>query len=120
MYADVDKCVKQCKECQHANRNYNRQPAPLHPLPVAAVFQRWHMDFLGPLKKAEGGEQYIVLVVDSFSRWCEAFALKDQTVTTVVTVLYELNFTRYGAPREFISDREHNLCLIIRFKIIIL
>ena len=55
MYADVDKYVKQCKECQHAKRNHHGQPAPLHPLPIAAVFQRWHMDFLGPLKKAEGG-----------------------------------------------------------------
>ena len=105
MYADVDKYVKQCKACQHAKRNYNGHPAALHPLPVAAVFQRWHMDFLGPLKKAEGGEQYILLVVDSFSRWCEAFALKDQTATTVDRVLYEQIFTRYGAPRELISDR---------------
>ena len=72
---------KQSKDCQHAKRNYHGQPAPLHPLPVAAVFQRWHMDFLGPLKKAEGGEQYILLIVDSFSRWCEAFALIDQKIS---------------------------------------
>ena len=63
------------------------------------------MDFLGPLKKADGGEQYILLIVDSFSRWCEAFALKDQKATTVAKVLYEQIFTRYGAPRELISDR---------------
>ena len=25
------------------------------------------------LKKADGGEQYILLIVDSFSQWCEAF-----------------------------------------------
>ena len=105
MYADVDKYVRQCKECQYAKRNFHGQPAPLHPLAVAAVFQRWHMDFLGPLKKADGGEQYILLLVDSFSRWCEAFALKDQKATTVATVLYEQIFTRYGAPRELISDR---------------
>ena len=45
------------------------------------------------------------MVVDSFSRWCEAFALKDQKATTVATVLYEQIFTRDGAPRELISDR---------------
>ena len=105
MYADVDKYVRQCRECQHAKRMYHGQPVPLHPLPVAAVFQRWHMDFLGPLKKAEDGEQYILLIVDSFSRWCEAFAVKDQKATTVAKVLYEQIFTRYGAPRELISDR---------------
>ena len=25
------------------------------------------------LKKADGGEQYILLIVDSFSQWCESF-----------------------------------------------
>ena len=105
MYADVDKYVRQCRECQQAKRNYQGKPAPLHPLPVATVFQRWHMDFLGPLKKADGGEQYILLIVDNFSRWCEAFALKDQKATTVATFLYEQIFTRYGAPWELISDR---------------
>ena len=35
----------------------------------------------------------------------EAFALKDLKATTVATVLYEHIFTRYGAPRELISDR---------------
>ena len=61
--------------------------------------------FFGPLKKAAGGEQYILLLVDSFSRWCETFALNDQKATTVATVLYEQTFTCYGAPHELISDR---------------
>ena len=74
-------------------------------MPVAAIFQRWHVEFLGPLEKAEGGEQYILLVVDSFSRWCEAFALKDQKATTVAVILYKQICTRYGAPRELISDQ---------------
>ena len=105
MYADVNKYVKTCNECQHAKRHYHSHPAPLHPLPTAGVFDRWHMDFLGPLKTAKGGQQYILLVVDSFSRWCEAFALKDQTAATVAWVLYSEIFTRYGAPCSLISDR---------------
>ena len=59
MYADVDKYVRQCKECQYAKRKFHGQPAPLHHLAVAAVFQRWHMDFLGPLKKKADGESSI-------------------------------------------------------------
>ena len=66
MYADVNKYVKTCNECQHAKRHYHSHPAPLHPLPTAGVFDRWHMDFLGPLKTAKDGQQYILLVVDSF------------------------------------------------------
>ena len=47
--------------------------APLHPIPPDDVFARWHMDILGPLKTTKDGYQYILLFVDSFSKWCEAF-----------------------------------------------
>ena len=104
MYAEVIEYVRRCNECQHAKRHYHSHPAPLHLLPTAGVIERWHMDFLGPLKLAKEGQQYILLVVDSFSRWCEAFALKDQTIT-VVWVLYSEIFTHYGAPRSLVSNR---------------
>ena len=83
MSVEVNDYVRICNECQLAKRHYHSHPVPLHPLPTAGVFERWHTDFLGPLKTAKEGQQYILLVVDSLSRWCEAFALKDQTATTV-------------------------------------
>ena len=66
-YAQVDSYVRACKQCQLSKRSHNSRPAPLHPMPVAAISQCWHMGFIGTLKKAEGGKQYILLVVDSFS-----------------------------------------------------
>ena len=63
------------------------------------------MDFFRSTEESRWGEQYILLIVDSFSWWREAFALKDQKATTVAKVLYEQIFTCYGAPWELISDR---------------
>ena len=50
MYAEVNKYVRRCNECQLVKKHYHSHPAPLHPLPTAGVFEGWHMDFLGPLK----------------------------------------------------------------------
>ena len=53
------------------------------------------MDVLGPLCEAKGKEKYILLVVDAFSKWPEAFALTSIDTTTIARVLYEQIFTRY-------------------------
>ena len=60
--------------CQRMKTDRKRQPPPLNPMPVKDVFRRRHMDILGPLPKVNG-YQYILFVVDSFSKWCESFPL---------------------------------------------
>ena len=56
-------------------------------------------------RRTKEGYGYVLLVVDSFSRWTEAFALKSQDATSIAKVLYEEIFTRYGCPRVLLSDR---------------
>lgn len=46
-----------------------------------------------------------MLIVDSFSRWSEAFALKTQDASSIAKVLYSGIFSRFGAPRVLLSDR---------------
>ena len=104
MYSDTKDYQQSCGPCQRSKRPHTR-PTPLHPLPVAGLFRRWHMDFIGPLRQSADGKKYILLVVDSFSRWPEAFALPSADAITVARVLYKEIFTRYGAPHSLVSDR---------------
>ena len=108
MYKDVHEYVKSCDTCQHSKRQYGSHPAPLQPMSIEGKFERWHMDILGPLTKAQDGSKYILLLVDSFTRWPEAFPLKSQEATEIATILYREIFTRYGAPHTLISDRGTN------------
>ena len=102
----MHKYVLSCGTCQIVKRKYHGRKAPLQPLPVENLFDRWHMDFVGPLTpSSEGGHMHILLVVDSFSRWCEAFPLQNQTASQVAKVLYREIFTRFGAPKSLVSDR---------------
>ena len=73
LYQTVCDYIKHCDICQCIKVDRYRHPSPLHPLPVDEVISRLHMDFLGPLPKTKEGYQYCLVIVDSFSKWCESF-----------------------------------------------
>ena len=50
----------------------------------------------------------VLLIVDSFSKWPEAFPLRTQEAKEIARVLYSEIFTRYGAPDAIVSDRGQN------------
>ena len=108
MYRDVYEHVHSCIECQQAKSKPSVTPAPLHPLPIADIFSRWHMDFQGPLTTSDQGYKHILVITDSFSKWCEAIPTKTQEAKEVAEVLYRDIFTRYGAPHTLVSDRGRN------------
>ncbi len=108
MYQNVHDYIKSCQKCQLSKVSRHPNKAPLHPLPVTDVFDRVHIDFLGPLTESPDGYKHILLVVDSYSRWSEAFPLKTQQASEVARVLYQEIFCRYGAPKSIVSDRGRN------------
>ena len=105
MYKDTYEYVRGCLPCQTSKRAYHSHPPPLKPLPVAEVFERLHIDYLGPLTKTAEGYTNILVVVDSSSKWVEAFPTYTQTAKETAKILYREILTRYGAPRVLVSDR---------------
>ena len=108
MYQQIKDYVSTCDACQRVKVERNRHSVPLNPLPVEDVFSRVHIDILCSLPKTKEGFQYILLVVDSFSKWTEAFPMRTQEAKEVADILYNEIFTRYGAPRTIVSDRGRN------------
>ena len=105
MFRDCEAYVQSCDQCQRVKRNVYGKPPPLQPLPVVDVFQRWHIDILGGLPTTKDKHIYVLLVVDSYSKWCEAFPLRTQEATEVAAVLFKEIICRYGAPNVLVSDR---------------
>ena len=68
-----------------------------------------HIDIIGPLIKSTEGHEYILVVVDSFSRWVESFPLRTQTAEEIARVLHNEIFCRYGPPLQIVSDRGQNM-----------
>lgn len=108
MYQNIADYVRSCRECQLSKRPTHHAPAPLTPMPIEDRFSRIHMDILGPITKTTEGHKYILLVVDSFSKWPEAFPLRTQDSTEIAKVLFKEIFCRYGAPYTIVTDRGQN------------
>lgn len=111
MYRDVENHIKSCDPCQMASRAYHKQKAPLVPFSVDTPFSRLHMDILGSLTPSSFPHtpsveyKYVLLVVDLFTGWLEAFPLVSQNAKTVAFVLYSEIFFRYGSPDCIVSDQ---------------
>ena len=104
MHQAIHDYIHHCDTCQRIKRDTHAHPPPLTPLPTDGRFERWHMDFL-KLHKTKDGYQYVLVIVDSFTKWIEAFPMKTQESTEVATCLFENVFTRFGCPKYLVSDR---------------
>ncbi|KAH9265106.1 hypothetical protein BASA83_011334 [Batrachochytrium salamandrivorans] len=106
MKKDLKDYISRCPECQ-LNRSASRThaPLPIRPVPpVALPFERWGIDFYGPMVETKSGSKYLITCIDYATRWVLAKPVREMTEAAVATFLYDLMMT-YGAPFEIISDR---------------
>ncbi len=115
MFQKTKDFVRHCPDCQLAKHSTNNKQAPLHPLPIEPLFRRWHIDYLGPFPKSQEGFEYILLAVESYSKFPEIHALRTLQAFEIAECLYKEIFTRYGAPGSLVSDRAQcNMSEIIK------
>lgn len=106
MYQAVADYIRACEPCQRAKQPAHSKKVPLTPMPVNDTFSRWHLDFIGPFKKVtKEGYTHILIIVDSFSKWTEAFPVRSESAEQIANILHNEIFSRYGAPKSLISDR---------------
>jgi transposase InsO family protein len=107
MKSDIKAYIRTCPECQlNTSANGVYQTKPITPIPpVALPFERWGMDFMGPLPVTNSGNIYIITAIDYATRWVVAKAVKSMETTVVIEFLYEEIMINYGAPHEIITDR---------------
>ncbi len=105
MAKEIEDYIRSCVTCQQVKNPTHARRAPLQPLPVGGPFSRIHMDFLGPLPKTPQGERHILLLVDAYSKWPEAFVTCTQEASEVARILYDQFICRYGAMDSILTDR---------------
>nr|GFC70331.1 reverse transcriptase domain-containing protein [Tanacetum cinerariifolium] len=76
---------------------------PHNSIQVCEIFDVWGIDFMGPFPGSKGNK-YILVAIDYLSKWVEAKALPTNDARVVVKFLKSL-FSRFGTPKEIISDR---------------
>ncbi|KAL3846476.1 hypothetical protein ACJMK2_017463 [Sinanodonta woodiana] len=63
------------------------------------------LDIMGPLPETSIGNKYILVIGDYFTKWTEAFALPNQDVIAVASVLVKETICRFSVPRQIHSDK---------------
>lgn len=78
---------------------------PLQPQVLIEPFEKWALDFIGPINPPSKQKKYILVCTDYVTKWVEAKALPSATENSVVQFLFEDIFTRFGVPREIVTDQ---------------
>ncbi len=97
--------VKMCHTCQRNQPKPHEQMHTLASSPVGDCFQKWSIDFVGPLPTSSAGHTYILTAKDCFTRWVEAYPTENMTATTVARTLEKELFSRFGLPEQIHADR---------------
>lgn len=96
MDADIRKFCAECLQCGSKPQSHsNLSPWPLSIRPM----QRVHIDYCGPFLQSH----YVLVVIDSFSKFPEVFLTKSATSTFTKQVLQKV-FAREDVAQTIVSD----------------
>jgi len=68
-------------------------------------FEKWGMDFAGPINPPPRQKSYIIVCTDYLTKWAEMKAIKVAIEEEVVEFLRENIFYKFGYPRELVTDQ---------------
>jgi hypothetical protein len=107
LFKDAHRFVRRCDPCQRVGKPIPSSAMPLVPILAQKPFEKWGIDFVGPISPASrhGQNRYILVATDYMTKWAEAKAVKNDDAGTVATFMYEQIITRFGCPKELVSDR---------------
>ena len=120
MSDDVGDWLRQCITCMKRKSPTGRHH-PLGNIPTAHRWDRITMEILDVCESTSDGYWYILVIADYFSKWTEAFPIKDKCADTVVDVLVNKIILRFGMPlvihsdqgREFENGLMKSLCSLL-------
>jgi len=102
---DTARYCRRCHECSSYHRGKLPRSAPLQPIIPGAPFERLSIDLTGPHCKSDRGHVWILTCTDPYTKWVEAFPLRNKEAETVAKVSVEQVISRFGCPISILSDR---------------
>ena len=100
--------ITTCLECSQGKCNSKLTKAPLRPIQLSKPFLFWALDYMAPMPETAQSNRHILVMMDHFTKWCEAFPTQDQKASTVAKTLVSRVFSRFGPPTVLHSDQGRN------------
>ena len=104
--------LKNCRQCLIFEADI--QMLKLAPILATKTMDLVHIDFVkmeipGDLRKKPKMKN-VLIIIDHFTRFIQAYITKDQTAHTVAQILYDKYFAVFGFPRCLMSDQVQAFC----------
>lgn len=100
---DVEVYCRSCPKCLEFNPK-RQSNFPLQQIPPSKDFNdRVHIDLLGPLP-INNGKKYVLVMVDSFTKFIQLAALDSKTMNNASESFYERWISTFGVCENLVSD----------------
>ena len=106
----VRKHVQACMDCQSRKKPVGKPYGNLQNIISNEPFEICFMDIFGPLVKSSKGNRYVIVFTDSFTKYVELKAIKDQKAKTVADFFIHNIVLRHGAVEKIVTDQAQNFC----------
>ena len=104
MQRDIEHHIGHVCQCVKQKVPSLKTRAPLKPVVTTSPFELVSIDFLH-LEKSSGGYEYILVVMDHFTRYAQAYATRNKSAKTVAQKLYSDFILRFGFPLRIHHDQ---------------
>ncbi len=104
----VKQWCEKCDTCAQRRSPPKRRKAPLPKYRMGMPMETVALDISGPWPMSKSGNKYILVAVDHFTKWAEAWPIPDQEAKTVARVLVDQFISRHGTPHSIHTDQGRN------------
>lgn len=99
------KYVTACLECAHHKAVGGPKEGMLHPIPKADIpFHTVHADHVGPFVRSKRGNCYLLVIIDSFTKYVNIRPVTNTKSVTTIRVFKD-HISYFGAPTRLITDQ---------------
>jgi transposase InsO family protein len=103
MRRDIEHFVTRVCYCLKNKRPTLPTREPLHPIVTTSPFQLIAVDYVH-LERSSGGYVYILVIVDHFTRYAQAYATKNKSGATAAEKNFNDFVPRFGFPEKIRHD----------------
>ena len=104
MEKDITNFINGSCLCLMQRRPHTTRKAELQSIITTLPMELVAVDFV-KLEKGSGGYQYILVIIDHFTRFAQAYPTKNKSAKTAAQRLYQDFLLRYGIPAKLMSDQ---------------
>jgi len=73
-------------------------------IPIYNLFFHVAMDIVGPLPEIINGNKYVLVAIDHYFKWCEAWPIKEHDAYTIAKFMEDEVINRYEVPKYILTN----------------